>query len=316
MRLKPSWRLRPERGRLQVKCVRGTRALLGLALLAVAAGAAAHDTWFQRLPATPAGHAQFALTTGTQFPVHEFPIGIEQLVVSGCHADGSATAPMAHVEDRDRSLVLRSAAPVPAAAALTCWAQLDPVQIDLDAPIVEIYLDEIRAAPWVRQAWAGQQARGVRWHESYTKNARVEIGGRSAAATTPVGMGLDALLSARRRPIRSGDALEFQILRDGAPLPGLAVELRHETAADGLWRVTDAQGRVRAEIPLAGRWLLRGTELRRADGHPERWVSRFVTLAFDVVQNAGSATPNARSANQAAASVATSSEPPSITTRR
>lgn len=292
------------------------RALVGAALLAAAAGAPAHDTWFQRLPSTSLGHVQFALSTGTQFPGQEFPVGIEQLTVQGCRGDGRASAPMAHVEDRERALVLRSDAPVPAGAALTCWAQLEPVPIDLDAHIVEIYLDEIHAAPWVRRAWAEQQAGGLRWQEDYTKNARIEVGGRSPGGSAPVGMGLDALMNASRRPIRRGDRLEFQILRDGLPLPGLALELRHETDPVGIWRETDVQGRVSAEIPRAGRWLLRGTELRRAGEDPQRWVSRFVTLAFDVLQNPSTTTPNARSTNQAPASAATASEPPNMTTRR
>lgn len=309
MRSRRRWR--PEVGRHTV----GT-ALLGLALLAGAGGAAAHDTWFERLDPTPGGHAQFALSTGTRFPGQEFALGIEQLTRSGCRADGLATAPLVHVEDRGRALVLRSADPVPAAAALTCWAQVDPVDADFDARIVEIYLDEIRAPDRVRRAWAEQQAQELRWHERYTKHARIEVGGRAAAVTAPVGMGLDVLLSAPRRPIHAGDALEFQVLRDGVPLPGLAVELHHEDGAEGHWRETDAAGRVRAEATKAGRWLLRGTELRRVEGRPGHWVSGFVTLAFDVVQNDGNATPKARSANQAAASAATTSEPPSITTRR
>jgi hypothetical protein len=34
--------------------------------------------------------------------------------------------------------------------------------------------------------------------------------------------------------------------------------------------------------PLAGRWVLRGTDLAPAAGQPDAWESRFITLAFDV----------------------------------
>ena len=42
------------------------------------------------LPATPAGHAVFALGTGNRFPVHEFPLGYEYLAASGCRGGGLA----------------------------------------------------------------------------------------------------------------------------------------------------------------------------------------------------------------------------------
>jgi hypothetical protein len=37
-------------------------------------------------------------------------------------------------------------------------------------------------------------------------------------------------------------------------------------------------------VPLAGHWLLRGTDLRLSDTVPDSWDSRFVTLAFSVLQ--------------------------------
>jgi uncharacterized GH25 family protein len=76
--------------------------------------------------------------------------------------------------------------------------------------------------------------------------------------------------------------LQFQVLRDGQPLPDFAVEMRNERSPLGLWRKTDAQGRVSIAAPLPGRWVLRGTDLRLSESEPDLWVSRFVTLAFDV----------------------------------
>ncbi len=37
-------------------------------------------------------------------------------------------------------------------------------------------------------------------------------------------------------------------------------------------------------VPLAGRWLLRGTDVRPSTQNPDRWESRFVTLAFEVLK--------------------------------
>ena len=81
------------------------------------------------------------------------------------------------------------------------------------------------------------------------------------------------------------------MLRDGRPLPGLAVALRHRadtTTSSGLWLRTDEQGRVPLHLHSAGKWLLRGIDIRPSPTVPEAWDSRFVTLAFEV------ATPPAR----------------------
>ena len=258
----------------------------------VAGAAQAHDTWFEAVrggAADPRGGAPavLALGTGTRFPVFQFPIGIEQIVASGCRGDDdrlATAAPLALVLDRPTSILLRSAAPLAAGQATSCWAQLVPFEVEIDPPIVEIYLDEIQALPAVRAAWAEQLRRGVRWRESYTKHARIELG-RSAVpvATAPLPIGMDVTLQAPRRPVRAGDALVFQILRDGAPLAGLPVELHHEDGKPGAWRQTDAEGKARLAADRPGRWLLRGTDLGLSPTERDRWVSRFVTLAFEVV---------------------------------
>ena len=73
------------------------------------------------------------------------------------------------------------------------------------------------------------------------------------------------------------------MVRDGQPLAGLPVELRHENSALGLWRRTDGDGQVRIALPWPGRWLLRGVDLRVADDDADAWDSRFATLSFDVL---------------------------------
>jgi hypothetical protein len=83
------------------------------------------------------------------------------------------------------------------------------------------------------------------------------------------------------RVIAVGRPIAFQVLRDGKPLPGLAVELVSERNPLGIWREADARGQLRHTLPFGGRWLLRATELRPAARDPESWESRFVTLAID-----------------------------------
>ncbi len=248
------------------------------------APARAHDTWFELRAAGPGPEAQLALGTGNRFPVMEFPLGIEQLRHSGCRGDAGETLPLAHDDDEPQALRLRVARPAAAGGALTCWAQTQAFEVELTPTLVTQYLKEIQAPPAVHQAWAAQRARGQRWTERYTKHARIELpdaDGRTATAT-PSGMALDLLLLGGPRALRAGETAEFQLLRDGRPLAGQALELHGEHGALGFWRRTDADGRVRFTLPLPGRWVLRGTELRLADSGDVLWDSRFVTLAFSV----------------------------------
>ncbi len=216
-----------------------------VALLALATGAAAHDTWFQPLPPTPAGQLVFALGTGNRFPVYEFALGYEYVVASGCRGDGASAAPLAHVEDRPTALVVRSASPLKPAAGLTCWAQLTPFDVEVPRDKIELYLREIQAGPALRSTWAAMNARGLPWRERYTKYARIELGGSGTRAALP--MGMDVRLDNARTPIRAGDELGFQVLRDGAPIAGLPVELVSSVSPVGIWLVVRALG-----IPLVG----------------------------------------------------------------
>ena len=265
------------------------RAGLALAAVACLAGPAqAHDSWFAPLPATDRGEAVFAFGTGNQFPLQEITIPWQQLAQTGCRSAGLRATPMRWVADQPTGLVVRASRPAPATAAQTCWAQLKPIEIEIDDATVEVYLKEVNALPAVRERWAALRARGVRWQETYTKHARVELeaaDGSPAAdeASAPIdGLGLDLRIDSPR-PLRAGDSLRAQLLRDGQPLAGVPVELRSDLSPIGFWRQTDAEGRLQITVPLAARWLLRSVDLRPAASKPEGWDSRFVTLAFDVL---------------------------------
>jgi hypothetical protein len=286
--------------------------------------AQAHDTWFAPLPADAPGSVALALGTGNQFPVHESGIGMQYLLYSGCRGEpGSAPLTLQRTADAPTALQLRVRSE--SGRPLTCWAQTSSFDVELGDDKIALYLREIQAPAEVRDAWAQMRARGVKWKERYTKHARIELNiGSGASAGVPVNMAMDVLLEAPQRTPKRGDPMQFRVLRNGQPLPDLAVELRGDRVALGIWRKTDAEGRVRFPAPLAGRWVLRGTELRLSEREPDTWESRFVTLAFEIADERGAArpqalssdNPNARSTNQTAAISAISSEPPSITARR
>jgi hypothetical protein len=254
-------------------------ALAGV-LTAATSCAQAHDTWFAPRPSSSRSEVALMLGTGNQFPVHDSGVGFEYLVRSGCRHDAQRK-PIAlqRVGDAPTALWLR--APARADQALSCWAQQSPVEVQLAPDKIPVYLKDIQAPPAVREQWAQMSARGVAWKERYTKHARIELN-PDASAASPVDMAMDVLLESTQRPLQQGQTLQFRVLRDGLPLPDFAVEMRNERSPLGLWRKTDAQGRVSIAAPLPGRWVLRGTDLRLSATEPDLWVSRFVTLAFDV----------------------------------
>lgn len=257
----------------------------------LSAPARAHDTWFAVQPGARAGELQLALGTGDRFPKQEFSIEPALLERQGCRFAGRAPVLMKAVRQSATALQLQ-AQPVAGAqrgqaAAITCWAQLQPLEIEIDAAKVQVYLDEIAAPAPLREAWREMNSRGVRWKERYSKHARLErldrrLGGGDAAPAQPVPMLMDIVLESGLDGVRVGDEIRFQVLRDGQPLPGQAIEMRSSQSPLGLWRRTDAQGRASLRVPLPGAWLLRGTDLRLSSTVPDAWESRFVTLAFDV----------------------------------
>ena len=264
------------------------RIAVGLCLCATSLAAWAHDTWFEARPSSRPSEVVLALGTGNQFPLLETPVGMEQLRQHGCQRANAEPVPLKAKRDTPIALIVRAD---PAARAsgspVTCWAELMPFEIELAPDKIKLYLKEIRAPQAVLDAWAGMRSRGLPWKERYTKHARIELVAytRDQAdppAPKPVAMGMDVLLESGLRPIHAGDQLVFQVLRDGAPLPDFSVELRGDRSRLGIWRKTDAQGRVRIQAPLPGPWVLRGTDLRLSTTQPGTWESRFVTLAFEI----------------------------------
>jgi hypothetical protein len=277
----------------------------------------AHDTWFEALPATAtAAGIELALGTGNQFPVMESPLVASSLVNSGCTSSAGERLPLP--AQRSTPQALRLLAP---AQARTCWAQSEAFEVTIGAELVAVYFKEIQASAAVRAGWAQLQQRGLPWRERYVKHARIELGDLAPTpSTTP--MAMDLQLQADELPVRAGSRLNVLVLRDGQPLADQAIELRGDSSKLGIWRRSDAQGRLQftlPRVPEAGRWVLRGTDVRVSTERPDTWDSRFITLAFDVkpaAQKGSSLNSNARSMNQASASAAINSEPASNTTRR
>lgn len=247
---------------------RACAALVGICVLALPA--AAHDTWFEPRGAPAGGRQALLLGTGDRFPTLETGVAERYLEQRGCRDAVGQALELKARRNLPNALLLETAA-----AATDCWVQLQPFEIEIAPAKVAQYFDEIRAAPALRQAWARMRERGLPWRERYTKHARIALGSGGAAA---VGLHVDVLLE------RAGDggALAFTVLKAGRPLAGLPVELRSASPPVGFWHQTDARGRVSVPSLPAGRWLLRGTELRLVQQPADTWESDFLSFAFEV----------------------------------
>ncbi len=269
-------------------------ALCAVALAWPAKPALAHDTWLLPLQPVPGQTAtRLALGTGELFPLQTTPLLPAGLAHQGCSVPTRATA----VPMRALRLPMGSAAQTWQAApdATHCWAQSVVFEVGLSADKAAAYLDEARASPALREHWARQQAAGQTWLEQYSKHARVLLPRPGAAPDASVQphtaaqsglakaapLALDIRLH-NTRPLQRQQALQAEVLRDGQPLAGLAVELRHDQSRFSQWQVSDAVGRVSLTPPLAGTWVLRAIDLHAPANDQAPWRSRFVTLVFDV----------------------------------
>lgn len=256
-----------------------SRLLLGTLLAAATGAASAHDTWFAPLPASSPNEVLFALGTGNRFPVFELAVDRQYFASRGCRSGDARTPAFEPLRYTDTTTLMRAA--TGERATLSCWLQLAPFEFELPADKIEVYFNEIRPSAAVLAAWADLRARGLPFIERYTKSARID---GANAAPRPTGTAMDVLREAPSGPLAVGAEATFQVLREGRPLADFNVELVNERSPVGLWHRTDAQGRLRARLPLPGRWLLRGTDLRLSASDPTRWESQFITYAFEVAR--------------------------------
>lgn len=248
-----------------------------LVLLLAGGVAHAHDSWLAPAREPSAAETRLEFATGTRYPVQDLSPGAASLVRADCIAANGERVPLQAAQRSPKWLDLRAAT----REARACWVQTRDFELELQPQLIAVYLDEIRASRQLRDTWARMQARGLAWRESYRKYARIELAASGPRPSAALPMEIVPLGEA---PIETGRTLEFQVLRDGQPLAGLPVELVSERSRIGIWRETDAEGKLRHVLPFAGRWLLRATDLRVSAQDADRWESRFVTLAIEAAR--------------------------------
>ena len=255
------------------------RAVAALLLAGAAASVGAHDSWLrpadvQRSPDL----LVLELDGGARYPKSEWPTPAGRIATSGCAA-AAGTYPLVARGVQATALEMRSR--VSRSAPLTCWVELSPQDIAIEPPLVQTYLDDIRAPESVRRRWAQLHADGASWKEVYRKFVRIEMpqGGVDdmASLRRPLNVALE-LLPAGGAALRRGVESEYVALADGKPVEGLAVEFVSHRSPIGVWRESDRNGRFRFAPPFAGEWLLRSTALDAPRGGDQVWHSRFATL--------------------------------------
>lgn len=261
-------------------------AALVAALVCTSQAGWGHDSWLSVTRAAwQPGRAVLDLGTGTRYPAAEVGPFPASLARSGC-SDGRRALPLQAGVRSERTLAV-AASFAGGPAPLACWAELAAASIELEPKIVQVYFKDIQAPAPIREAWARLQSRGVPWQETYRKFARIELAagagvpaGTLSVARRPIGLDLEIVLLGDR-PVGLGEPLEFQVLRDGRPLADFPVELVSDRNPLGIWRRTDAQGKLQHRLPFGGQWLLRGTDLRLSTARPDSWESRFATLVIE-----------------------------------
>jgi hypothetical protein len=251
--------------------------LIAVLSLLLGSVAQAHDTWFELQPGS--GKAEFLIGSGNRFPLYEGGVGGNSFDKSGCRADDGKTVALVFRRHVRNATLLRADAEN--GPGLTCWTQLQPFDVELTPQLVEVYFREIRPSAAVVAAWQALRAQGVVFRERYVKSARVD--GADVTSPKPTGTALDVIRLAPDAAPKVNDSASFQILRDGQPFADFPVELVNEASPLGLWTRTDKDGRIAIKLPLPGRWLLRGTDLRLSPADATRWESKFIAYSFDVV---------------------------------
>jgi uncharacterized GH25 family protein len=242
----------------------------------------AHDTWIlpNRPAVTPGRQVTFDLTSGMAFPANETGVQPDRLARASSRL-GENVADLQQEGAGKMALRLRARFSQPGIAAV--WVESKPRSLELKPAEVKEYLEEIGAWESIGRKW--EQRKG-KWRESYTKHAKtyVRVGRPEAddSWTRPVGMELEVVPESDPTLLVAGGELPVRVLKNGQPVPDLAVGLVAAGARSGSLSKTDFAGRVRLRFERAGWWLVRATVLEPSSKPDLDWESRFTTVTLFV----------------------------------
>ena len=260
-------------------------AVTAVLVLLVASLAAAHDTWL--LPAkahVATGERAFLdMTSGMAFPKNESAIDSTRVAEARMRLAGDIQTLSVRPGGKTS---LRFLVTPRSAGVATIWVRLKPRTLELKPDQVREYLEEIGAPDSIRALYV-PSAPPRRWREQYAKFAKtfMTVGrpSRDTSWRVAAGLGLEIVPVNNPTTLAVGDTLVVRVLRAGSPAVNFPVGDVTAGEKAGRLTYTDQAGLARIAARKAGRWMLRGTDLRRAVGDTTLdWRSEFTTLTVFV----------------------------------
>lgn len=241
-----------------------------------------HDTWLipDQFDVTPKSTVTLDMTSGMEFPKLDVAPKPERVESAKCRLAGK-TFDITNKSAAPNSLQFR--AELADVGVATFWVKLPPRSIELKPDQVKEYLDEVDAPEALRKQWS--EMKPQRWRESYTKHpktfARVGEPQLDRSWAEPAGMFLEIVPENAPTAVKVGDDFAVRVLKDGKPFAGFSLNAVAAGEPKGETKKTDSDGRVTFRLSKQGRWLLRGTDIRRSSQPETDWESDFATLTFE-----------------------------------
>lgn len=277
---RPAWRA----------CVRRL-AVLALVCASASVSLRAHDMWLE--PST------YAPETGDIVPVRlrvgqHFlgdPLTRDSALIKAfVYEDATGRRPLVGRDGADPAGFLRVAAP---GVTVVGYAS-NPSTVTLTADTFNQYLqeeglDHVAAARKTR----GQTGAGVREMFSRCAKSLVLTGDAGPGpGDRRLGFTLELLAEANPYTLRPGETLPIRLTYENRPLQGaLVVAINKRSPSQTRTARTDADGRVRLQLPVDGTWLVKAVHMVEAPaGSQADWASYWASLTFQLPDRSGRGT--------------------------
>lgn len=258
------------------------RSLLALTLLAFPLLAAAHDFWLEPSTFRPVkGSAvTMRLRVGEHFLGDPVPRGFD-LVRFDAQTSGGIV-PVRGVAGGDPA----GAIPVAADGLVLVAYQSKPSYVELTEDKVRQYLRE-EGLERIHAVRAKSQYARQPWREIFSRCAKSLLWtgkGVPSGFDKRIGMPLELVPEKNPYALRTKASMPLQLFYLGKPLPGALIVAVPKAAPNRpVSARSDAQGRVRLPLDVAGDWMIKAVHMVPAPpGSRGQWESLWASLTFEL----------------------------------